>query len=122
MFNGASNVAQEGGLAALSPEGQKECKKIIKYYLENARIIKEAILSMGFNTFGADNAPYVWLAIPKRMKSWDFFDKLLEEARVVGTPGSGFGLHGEGYFRLSAFGHRENVKKAVESIQKNLKL
>lgn len=122
MFNGASNIVQEGGLAVLTAQGQRECQEIIDYYLENARIIKQALSKLGLTVFGADNAPYIWLKTPGGMKSWEFFDKLLNETHVVGTPGSGFGLHGEGYFRLSAFGHRENVKKAVESIQKNLKI
>lgn len=122
MFNGASNIVQEGGLAALSPQGQRECKKIIKYYMENAQLIKKSLKKMGFKIYGADNAPYIWIKTPGSMKSWDLFDKLLNEAHVVGTPGSGFGLAGEGYFRLSAFGHRENIKKAIKSIEKNLKI
>ncbi len=122
MFNGASNIVQEGGLAALSPVGQRECRKIIKYYMDNASIIKKGLDKLGLKTFGGVNAPYIWLKTPKKMTSWEFFDKLLTETHVVGTPGSGFGPGGEGYFRLSAFGHRENIKKAVESIQKNLKL
>ncbi len=122
MFNGASNIVQEGGLAALSTEGQKESKKIIKYYMDNAKIIKRALDRLGLKTFGGENAPYIWLATPNKMTSWEFFDKVLSEAHVVGTPGSGFGPHGEGYFRLSAFGHRENIEKAVESMKKNLKI
>lgn len=120
MFNGASNIVQEGGIAALSPKGLTQSRKIIKYYMDNARIIKEALVKLGFRVYGADNAPYIWLKTPEGITSWEFFDKLLNEAHVVGTPGSGFGEGGEGYFRLSAFGHRENVKKAVESIRKNL--
>lgn len=122
MFNGASNIAQEGGLAVLSKEGQRECKKIIIYYMENAKIIKKALEKLGLRIFGGENAPYIWIKTPKNMSSWDFFDKLLNETHVVGTPGSGFGQQGEGYFRLSAFGHRENIEKAISSIQKNLKL
>ncbi len=122
MFNGASNIVQEGGLAVLSPKGKSECKKLIAYYMENAKIIKKALVDMGLIVFGGENAPYIWMKTPSSMSSWEFFDKLLEEAHVVGIPGSGFGPHGEGYFRLSAFGHRENIQKAVESIQKNLKM
>jgi len=122
MFNGASNIAQEGGLAALSEQGQKECQNLVNYYMENARMIREALNEIGIKTFGGVNAPYIWMKTPNNMKSWEFFDKLLKEAHVVGTPGSGFGPSGEGYFRLSAFGHRDDIKKAVESIKKNLKL
>ncbi|MEK7447732.1 MAG: LL-diaminopimelate aminotransferase [Patescibacteria group bacterium] len=122
MFNGASNIVQMGGLAVLSDEGQKECQKTVGYYMENARIIKSGLDQLGLETFGGENAPYVWIKTPSGMKSWDFFDKLLTETHVVGTPGSGFGPSGEGYFRLSAFGHRENIEKAVKSIQENLKI
>lgn len=120
MFNGASNIAQEGGLAVLSKNGQRECQKIIDYYMENARIIRVGLKKIGLTVFGGENAPYIWLKTPNGLSSWDFFDKLLSQAHVVGTPGSGFGLLGEGYFRLSAFGHRENIKSAVKSIQENL--
>lgn len=122
MFNGASNIVQEGGLAVLSKQGQKECKKQIAYYMKNAEIIKKGMEKLGFTVFGGENAPYIWLKVPKGMTSWEFFEKLLHEAHVVGTPGSGFGPQGEGYFRLSAFGHQENIEKAVKSIKKNLKI
>lgn len=122
MFNGASNIVQEGGLAVLSKEGEKESMKIVKYYMDNAKIIKKGLEKIGLEVFGGVNAPYIWVKTPGNMTSWEFFDKLLSEAHVVGTPGSGFGPSGEGYFRLSAFGHRDNVKKAVASIQKNLKI
>lgn len=122
MFNGASNIVQVGGLAVLSDEGQKECQKTVEYYMENARIIKAGLEKLSITTFGGENAPYVWMKTPSGMKSWDFFDKLLTETHVVGTPGSGFGPSGEGYFRLSAFGHRENIEKAVKSIQESLKV
>lgn len=122
MFNGASNVVQEGGLAALSEVGQKECQAIIDYYMNNAKLIREGLESMGIAVYGGVNAPYIWMATPGGMRSWEFFDKLLNEAHVVGTPGSGFGPSGEGYFRLSAFGHAEDVKRAVHSIQENLNL
>ncbi|MDO8576873.1 MAG: LL-diaminopimelate aminotransferase [Candidatus Daviesbacteria bacterium] len=120
MFNGASNIAQEGGLAVLSKEGQKECKKLINYYMNNAKVIKKGLAKLGLKVFGGENAPYIWLKTPNDMSSWEFFDKLLREAYVVGTPGSGFGSQGEGYLRLSAFGHKEDVEKAVKSIQNNL--
>lgn len=141
MFNGASNIAQAGGIAALSPKGQRECKKVIDYYMKNAVLIKKGMEKIGLTAYGGENAPYIWLKTPaspktrldpteraasrggsNSMPSWDFFDKLLTEAHVVGTPGAGFGPHGEGYFRLSAFGHRENIERAVESIQKNLRI
>lgn len=122
MFNGASNIAQEGGLAVLSNKGQKECKQVIDYYMENARLIRLGLEKIGLKVFGGENAPYIWLKTPNGLSSWDFFDKLLNQTHVVGTPGSGFGLLGEGYFRLSAFGHRENVISAIKSIQENLKI
>ncbi len=122
MFNGASNIVQEGGLAALSKSGKKESKKIIDYYMKNAAIIRSVLKKLELTVFGGVNAPYIWIKTPRKMKSWDFFDKLLDETHVVGTPGAGFGPGGEGYFRLSAFGHRENIQKAVKSIQQNLKL
>ncbi|MDG1137984.1 MAG: LL-diaminopimelate aminotransferase [Opitutales bacterium] len=122
FFNGASNVVQAGGVAALSPEGRKQTDEQVAFYLENARIINEGLTSLGITTYGSDNAPYVWLKTPDGLSSWEFFDKLLNECHVVGTPGSGFGPAGEGFFRLSAFGHRTNVEKAVQSIKENLKL
>ncbi|MCR4305713.1 MAG: LL-diaminopimelate aminotransferase, partial [Candidatus Daviesbacteria bacterium] len=94
MFNGASNIAQEGGLAVLSKEGQKECKELISYYMNNAKVIKAGLAKLGLKVFGGENAPYIWLRTPNNMSSWEFFDKLLQEAHVVGTPGSGFGLQG----------------------------
>ena len=122
FFNGASNIAQEGGLAALTEEGQEECKELVDYYMENARIIREGLKSIGLVVYGGENAPYIWMKTPNNMRSWEFFDKLLNETHVVGTPGIGFGARGEGYFRLSAFGHRENIKEAIESIKNNLRL
>jgi LL-diaminopimelate aminotransferase len=120
FFNGASNVVQAGGVAALSPEGRRDTDQQVAFYLENAKIINDGLTGLGITTFGGGNAPYVWLKTPGGVTSWEFFDKLLGECHVVGTPGSGFGPAGEGFFRLSAFGHRENVEKAVTSIQKNL--
>ena len=119
MFNGASNIAQEGGLAILSPEGQKQTKAQVDYYMENAKIIKVGMEKLGFKVLGGEHAPYVWLKCPEGLSSWEFFDELLNKTHVVGTPGSGFGKNGEGYMRLSAFGHREDIEKAVRSIQEN---
>ncbi|MBN2009083.1 LL-diaminopimelate aminotransferase [candidate division KSB1 bacterium] len=120
FFNGASNIVQEGALAVFSETGWLECQKTVTYYMENARIIRDGLQKIGLTVYGGDNAPYVWLKTPNNLTSWEFFDKLLNECHVVGTPGSGFGPSGEGFFRLSSFGHRENVLKAVESIQSNL--
>jgi len=122
FFNGASCIVQAGGVAALSPEGRQEMQGLVTYYLENARIIRDALAELGITVFGGDNAPYVWLQAPGGMDSWGFFDKLLTECHVVGTPGAGFGPSGEGYFRLSAFGHRENVEEAVARIRTRLTL
>ncbi|MFO7952256.1 MAG: LL-diaminopimelate aminotransferase [Bacillota bacterium] len=122
FFNGASNISQRGGLAVLSAEGLQECRLLIDFYMENARIIREGLQSLGLKIYGGVNAPYLWLKTPNGLSSWDFFDKLLNETGVVGTPGSGFGPSGEGYFRLSAFGHRGNIEAAVQSIKKNLQL
>ena len=122
FFNGASNVVQAGGLAILSPEGRSQTDEQVAFYLENARIIADGLRSLGITTYGGGNAPYVWMKTPGGLSSWDFFDKLLGECRVVGTPGSGFGPAGEGFFRLSAFGHRANVEQSVASIKENLRL
>ncbi len=122
FFNGASNVVQAGGLAVLTPQGWQECRRMIDYYMQNAAIIRDGLGSLGLTVYGGDNAPYIWLKTPDNISSWDFFDKLLQESHVVGTPGSGFGPSGEGFFRLSAFGHRENVEKAVDNIKQNLRL
>lgn len=122
MFNGASNIVQDGGLAVLSDAGQRECRELIAYYMGNAALIRDGLESLGIQVYGGVNAPYIWMETPGGLSSWEFFDKLLEEAHVVGTPGSGFGPSGEGYFRLSAFGHREDVERAVASIKANLSL
>lgn len=122
FFNGPSNVVQAGGVAALSPEGWEQNQAVIDYYLENARIIKTTLTGLGLRCYGGDNAPYVWLETPGRRPSWDFFDQLLREAHVIGTPGSGFGPSGEGYLRLSAFGHRASIEAAVASIRERLRL
>ena len=98
-------------------EGKKQIKENINYYLENARIIREGLEKAGFKVYGGINSPYIWLKIPEGMSSWEFFDKLLEEANVVGTPGSGFGPHGEGYFRLTAFNTKEKTIEAIKRIK-----
>ena len=115
-FNGVSYIVQRGAEAAYSNEGQSQIKRLVGFYMENAQIIKSSLTSAGFEVFGAINAPYAWIKTPNNMGSWDFFDFLLEKANVVGTPGSGFGAAGEGYFRLSAFNTRENVEKAMQRV------
>ncbi len=122
FFNGASNIAQRGGIAVLSDQGLRECAALIDYYMENARVIRESLLKRGLLVYGGVNAPYLWVKAPGNLSSWEFFNKLLDEAHVVGTPGSGFGPSGEGYIRLSAFNHRENIEEAVRSILDNLAL
>lgn len=120
-FNGASYPVQRAAAAVYTDEGWKQTREIIDYYMENARIIREGLAGAGLTVYGGVNAPYIWLKTPGGMSSWDFFDKLLTECNVVGTPGSGFGPSGEGFFRLSAFGNRENVEEAVTRIGNNLK-
>ena len=115
-FNGVPYITQRAAEAIYTEEGQKEIKENIKYYLENAKIIREGLNKAGYETYGGVNAPYIWLKVPEGMTSWEFFDKLLEEAGVVGTPGEGFGPSGEGYFRLTAFGSRENTIEAINRI------
>ena len=117
-FNGVSYVTQRGSEAVYSDEGQKQIKENIKYYQENAKIIKNGLEEAGYKVFGGINAPYIWLKVPSGMSSWEFFDMLLNEVQVVGTPGVGFGPSGEGYFRLTAFGSRENTIEAMERIKK----
>ncbi|MCR5518064.1 MAG: LL-diaminopimelate aminotransferase [Lachnospiraceae bacterium] len=115
-FNGVSYIIQRGAAAALSPEGEAQCSANIAYYLENARIIGEALESIGINYYGGKNSPYIWLECPDGRKSWEYFDYLLNEKRIVGTPGAGFGQCGEGFFRLTAFGSREDVKEACKRL------
>ncbi len=117
-FNGVPYIVQRAAEAVFSPEGKAEVKELISYYMENARIIKEGLNTAGLTAYGGENAPYIWLKLPEGLKSFDFFDILLSRANVVGTPGSGFGDCGEGYFRLTSFGSRENTLKAVERIKK----
>lgn len=118
-FNGVSYPVQKAAAAVYSEQGKKEVKELIAYYLENAAIIRESLSALGYTVFGGINAPYVWVKTKHNLTSWDFFDKLLVECNVVGTPGSGFGPSGEGYFRFSAFADRENVVTAMDRI-KNL--
>ena len=122
MFNGASNIVQEGGLAVLSAGGQKECRELVEYYMHNARVISDGLQKLGLITYGGANAPYLWLKTPNGLTSWQFFDQLLEQTHVIGIPGSAFGPRGEGFFRLSAFGHHADIIEAVESITANLQL
>jgi LL-diaminopimelate aminotransferase len=117
-FNGASYPVQRAAAAVYSEQGWQETKEIIDYYMGNARIIREGLTAAGITCFGGVDSPYIWLKTPEGMSSWDFFDKLLQECHVVGTPGSGFGPSGEGYFRLSAFGDKEKVVEAVDRIKK----
>ncbi len=121
-FNGVAYMIQKAAEAVYSEEGKKQVKAVIDYYMTNASIIRKGLLDLGFQVFGGINAPYIWLKTPNNMDSWDFFDKLLEEANILGTPGSGFGPSGQGYFRLTAFGNRENTEKAVERIRTRLML
>jgi LL-diaminopimelate aminotransferase len=121
FFNGPSNVVQAGGAAALTPEGRRECRAMVDEYLQNARIIREGLQAVGLTCHGGTNAPYIWARTPGGARSWDFFDRLLEEAHVVTTPGAGFGPAGEGYIRLSAFGKRGDTERAVERIQAALR-
>lgn len=117
-FNGVSYIVQRGVEATFSKRGKEEIKENINYYMENAKIIKQGLEEAGFKVYGGANSPYVWLKVPKNISSWEFFDKLLEEVNIVGTPGSGFGPSGEGYFRLTAFGTRENTIEAMKRIKK----
>ena len=117
-FNGAPYIVQRAGEAVYSNEGKAQLKEQVAYYMRNASLIKEALKNGGYTVFGGVNAPYIWLKTPDAMTSWEFFDYLLEKANVVGTPGSGFGPSGEGYFRLTAFGSYENTLAAIERIQR----
>lgn len=121
-FNGVSYIVQRGAEAVYSEEGQKQVKETIAYYLNNASIIKNGLESIGIQVYGGVNAPYIWMKTPNNMDSWVFFDKLLSEANIVGTPGVGFGPSGQGYFRLTAFGSLENTKAAVERFKTRLKV
>ncbi|EMJ93042.1 MULTISPECIES: LL-diaminopimelate aminotransferase [Leptospira] len=115
-FNGVSYVTQKGAEACYSPQGKKEIQTSISYYMTNASKIRDGLKKAGYEVFGGVNAPYIWLKTSDNLSSWDFFDRLLNKAQVVGTPGSGFGPAGEGYFRLSAFGKKEDVEEAITRI------
>jgi len=121
-FNGVSYIVQKGAEAVYSEEGKAQVKALVSFYLENARIIREQLTSAGIAVYGGVNAPYVWLKTQNNLSSWDFFDKLLHTCNVVGTPGSGFGAAGEGYFRISAFNSRENVEEAMKRITEKFKV
>jgi len=117
-FNGASYPVQRAAEATYSGEGQKQIREVIDYYMENAKIIRESLTDIGLEVYGGISSPYIWVKTPKNMDSWDFFDILLNDANVVGTPGSGFGPSGEGYLRLTAFNTLENTKEAMDRISK----
>jgi LL-diaminopimelate aminotransferase len=117
-FNGVSYPVQRAAEAVYSPAGKSQVRETIDFYLTNARLIREGLQALGLEVYGGVNAPYVWLKTPGGLSSWDFFDKLLSQGHLVGTPGSGFGASGEGYFRLSAFNSRENVEEAVRRFTK----
>lgn len=117
-FNGAPYIIQAAGAAVYTEEGMKQTREQIDYYMKNARVIRDGLKEAGYLVSGGVNAPYIWLKTPENMTSWQFFDYLLEKANVVGTPGSGFGPSGEGYFRLTAFGTYESTMEAIERIKK----
>ncbi len=121
-FNGVSYIVQRGAEAVYSEAGQAQVKKLIDFYLENAKIIREKLTAAGLSVYGGVHSPYIWLKTPQGLSSWDFFDKLLQTVNVVGTPGSGFGAAGEGYFRISAFNSRENVEEATKRITEKFKV
>ncbi len=116
-YNGAPYIIQKAGAAVYTEEGKAQLKAQVAYYMNNAKVIYDGLKEAGFSVSGGVNAPYIWLKTPNNMTSWDFFDHLLEDVNVVGTPGSGFGPSGEGYFRLTAFGTYENTVKAVERMK-----
>ena len=119
-FNGVPYVIQKGAAAVYTEEGQAQVRALVDHYMENARIIRDGLEAAGLTVYGGRNAPYIWLKTPRGLSSWDFFDKLLNEAHVVGTPGSGFGPTGEGYFRLTGFGSRAQTQEAIERIKTRL--
>lgn len=116
-FNGAPYIVQRAGEAVYSPEGQDAIRKQVAYYMNNARVIRKGLQEAGYTVYGGVNAPYIWLKTPDGLSSWEFFDRLLETVQIVGTPGSGFGPSGEGYFRLTAFGTYENTVEAIGRIR-----
>jgi LL-diaminopimelate aminotransferase len=119
-FNSVSYIVQRGAAAVYTPEGQKEVRALVDGYMESARIIREGMTAAGFTVYGGRNAPYIWLETPAGLTSWQLFDRLLEDAHVVSTPGSGFGPSGEGYLRLTAFGGRDQTEEAIERIRTRL--
>ncbi len=121
-FNGVAYIIQRAAEAVYSEEGKKQIKTVIDYYMANASIIRKGLMDIGLEVFGGVNAPYIWMKTPNGIDSWAFYDKLLGEAYIVGTPGAGFGPSGQGYFRLTAFGSRENTERAVDRIKTRLKL
>ena len=121
-FNGVPYIIQKGAEAVYSAAGQQQIKALVNYYMENAKIIREGLQSAGLEVYGGVNAPYIWLKTPNNMDSWAFFDKLLTEVNIVGTPGTGFGPSGAGYFRLTAFGSKENTLEAIERIKTKLSI
>jgi LL-diaminopimelate aminotransferase len=120
-FNGVSYIVQRGAEAVYSPAGQDQIKALVGFYMENAKIIRKQLTAAGLQVYGGVNAPYVWVKTPAGLSSWDFFDKLLHTCHVVGTPGSGFGAAGEGYFRISAFNSRDNVEDAMKRVTETFK-
>ncbi|MDY7023846.1 MAG: LL-diaminopimelate aminotransferase, partial [Cyanobacteriota bacterium] len=121
-FNGVSYIVQRGAEAVYSEEGQAQVRTLIDFYMENAKIICDQLTAAGLSVYGGVNAPYIWVKTPHGLSSWDFFDKLLQACNVVGTPGSGFGAAGEGYFRISAFNSRDNVNEAMKRITEKFKV
>ena len=119
--NGPPYVIQKAAAAVYTPEGKREVRALIEHYMENARVIREGLSAAGFTVYGGENAPYIWFRTPPGVSSWDFFDRLLAEAHVVGGPGSGFGPAGEGYFRLTAFGSKADTAEAIDRIRTKLR-
>jgi LL-diaminopimelate aminotransferase len=119
--NGAPYVIQKAAAAVYTPEGAKQVRALIEFYMANARVIRDGLAAAGFTVYGGRNAPYIWFRTPAGVSSWDFFDRLLTDVQVVGSPGAGFGPSGEGYFRLTAFGSREQTEEAVERIRTRLR-
>ena len=117
-FNGASYISQAAAAAIYTPEGKKQTRQIIDVYMSNAALIRESLTTLGYKVYGGVNAPYLWVRTPEGFGSWDFFDRLLQKANIVVTPGVGFGPAGEGYFRISAFATPENVKEAMQRFKK----
>lgn len=118
-FNGTSYIQQRAAEATYSPEGRRQVEKTIRYYMDNARIMRESLTSLGFTVYGGQDAPYLWLQAPRGQSSWDFFEALLRGPHIVGTPGVGFGEHGEGYLRLTAFGRRDDCLRAMQRLRIN---